>query len=71
MENKLEDLDLTTFTKLFDIVIEFAVAYGFQILGAIVVLLIGLKVASWCARKTSSSPSFVIPGISVQPNTCS
>ncbi len=54
MENKLEDLDLTTFTKLIDIAIEFAVAYGFQILGAIVVLLIGLKVASWCARKTSS-----------------
>ncbi len=54
MENKLEDLDLTTFAKLFDIVIEFAVAYGFQILGAIVVLLIGLKVASWCARKTTS-----------------
>ena len=54
MENKLEDLDLTTFTKLFEIVIEFAVAYGFQILGAIVVLLIGLKVASWCARKTTS-----------------
>jgi small conductance mechanosensitive channel len=35
-----------TVTRLVDIAVEFAVAYGLQLLGALVILLIGLKVAS-------------------------
>jgi small conductance mechanosensitive channel len=38
--------------KLYDLAIQFVVTYSFQILGAIVVLVIGLKVAGWLARLT-------------------
>ena len=37
---------------LLDQLIAFVVAYGFQILGALVVLFVGLKLANWAARKT-------------------
>ena len=39
---------------LLDTLVEFAVQYGFQILGALVVLLIGLKVASFAGRKVTT-----------------
>jgi small conductance mechanosensitive channel len=39
--------------KWVDIVTEFGVKYGFQILGALVFLLVGLKVAAWVGRKVS------------------
>ncbi len=45
--------EIQTLTILFDNLVEFVVAYGFQILGALVVLFIGLKAANWAGRKTS------------------
>ena len=36
-----------TVTRLIDLAVEFGVAYGLQLLGALVILLIGLKVAKW------------------------
>jgi len=41
LENQVE-----TVSKWVDVVTEFAVTYGFQILGALVFLLIGLKIAT-------------------------
>ena len=52
MENELE-----TLTKLVDKGIEFGVAYGFQILGALVFLVIGLKVGGWLGTRVSKSLS--------------
>lgn len=40
-----------TLTRLVDSLVAFAVAYGFQILGALVFLVIGLKVAGWMGRR--------------------
>ncbi len=42
--------ELTAVNNLITQVQGFAVEYGFQILGAIIILLIGLKVASWCSN---------------------
>jgi small conductance mechanosensitive channel len=42
MENEIE-----TFQKLIDIASQFLVQYGFQVLGAIIVLVIGFAVARW------------------------
>jgi small conductance mechanosensitive channel len=39
--------------KWVEVVTEFGVTYGFQILGALVFLLVGLKVASWVGRKVT------------------
>jgi len=50
IEQNIEQ-NIETVSRLIDTVVEFAVAYGFQILGALVVLLIGLKVAGWSGRK--------------------
>ena len=46
MESEIEAV-----TALIDALIEFAVAYGFQILGALVFLIIGLKAAGWAGRR--------------------
>ncbi len=43
--------DLETVTKLVDTLVEFAVQYGFQLLGALVFLFVGLKAAAWAGRK--------------------
>ena len=45
--------NLETVEKLGDTLIQFAVTYGFQIIGALVFLLIGLKIAGWLSRKVS------------------
>ena len=45
--------ELAMVTKLADTVLEFAVTYGFQILGALVFLFIGLKLAAWIGRKVT------------------
>ncbi len=45
--------ELESVSTLIDTVIEFAVTYGFQILGALVFLFIGLKAAGWTGRKVS------------------
>jgi small conductance mechanosensitive channel len=42
-----------TLTKLLDKLIEFAVVYGFQVLGALIGLFIGLKIAGWAGKKTT------------------
>ncbi|WP_020590734.1 mechanosensitive ion channel family protein [Kiloniella laminariae] len=47
------DEELRTVQALLEKLIEFSVAYGFQIIGAVIVLLIGLKVASWLGKKVS------------------
>jgi len=55
MEQQVEqqiDRQIETVSVLIDAAAEFIVAYGFQILGALVVLLIGIKIAGWAARKT-------------------
>lgn len=41
-------------TGVSDAVIEFAITYGFQILGALVFLFVGLKAAGWAGRRVST-----------------
>ncbi|NKB56343.1 MAG: mechanosensitive ion channel [Alphaproteobacteria bacterium] len=45
--------ELETLSRLVEMGTEFAVAYGFQILGALVFLVIGLKVAGWLGGRAS------------------
>lgn len=45
--------ELETVTRLIDKGIEFGVAYGFQILGALVFLVIGLKVGGWLGTRVA------------------
>ncbi|WP_417427668.1 mechanosensitive ion channel family protein [Kiloniella sp.] len=47
------DEELKTAEALIDKGIEFGVAYGFQIIGAIIVLIIGLKIAGWIGGKVT------------------
>ena len=44
---------LDTVSKYVDMLAEFGIEYGFQILGALVFLLIGLKVASWIGGRVT------------------
>ncbi|MBT4045689.1 MAG: mechanosensitive ion channel, partial [Rhodospirillaceae bacterium] len=48
MEQELEMV-----SKLIDTLLEFAVQYGFQILGALVFLIIGLKAATWIGGRVT------------------
>ncbi|MBT3552808.1 MAG: mechanosensitive ion channel family protein [Rhodospirillaceae bacterium] len=41
-------------SKVLDVLLEFSVSYGFQILGALLFLFVGLKVAGWSGRRTAS-----------------
>jgi small conductance mechanosensitive channel len=45
MEQELETLE-----KLYSVVVEFLVTYSFQILGAIIILIVGIKIAGWLGR---------------------
>ncbi len=45
------DVNLQQVGKLYEALSAFAVSYGFQILGALVFLLVGLKLASWSANR--------------------
>lgn len=47
------DEQIETVSKWVDVVVNFLVAYGFQILGALLVLVIGLKIAGWTGAKTT------------------
>lgn len=47
-----------TVSKWVDVVMQFAVTYGFQILGALVFLLIGLKIAGWGGRRVTGMLEF-------------
>lgn len=42
--------DLATIQQVYNVVVEFVINYSFQILGAIIILLIGAKLASWLGR---------------------
>lgn len=53
MDDEVEQ-GLETIQTLIDTLLEFAVAYGFQILGALVFLLIGLKAAGWLGRRVTN-----------------
>ncbi|MGJ3261207.1 MAG: mechanosensitive ion channel family protein [Rhodospirillales bacterium] len=44
---------LDTVSKYMDLLVEFGIEYGFQLLGALVFLLIGLKVASWIGGRVT------------------
>jgi small conductance mechanosensitive channel len=44
------DQELETLQRLVDALIEFGVAYGFQLLGAVIILIAGAMVARWVAR---------------------
>jgi len=44
--------DLATLQHLYDTVVEFLVQYSFQIIGAIIILVVGIKIAGWLARLT-------------------
>ena len=46
--------ELETLTKFLNTLVEFAVTYGFQILGALVFLVVGLKIASWTGGRVAS-----------------
>ena len=48
------DKNLAMLEKFANSLIEFGVTYGFQIIGALVFLLIGLKIAGWLGRKVST-----------------
>ncbi len=45
------DQNVDSLLKLYDALAEFAVAYGFQLLGALVFLAIGWKLAGWIGRR--------------------
>ena len=45
--------ELQTLNKLADAAVQFAVAYGFQILGAMIVMVIGLQAAVWVGRRVA------------------
>jgi len=42
--------ELATVQKIIDLVVDFLVRYSFQILGAIVILVVGVKLAAWLGR---------------------
>lgn len=66
MEKEVEDAvvqQVETVSRWLDALIEFAVTYGFQILGALVFLFIGLKAAGWAGRRVST----VLEGKDVDP----
>jgi len=42
--------EIETIEKLFDLIIEFTVNYGFQVFGSIVILIIGVIVARWVSK---------------------
>jgi len=66
LEKEVEDAvvqQVETVSRWLDALIEFAVTYGFQILGALVFLFIGLKAAGWAGRRVST----VLEGKDVDP----
>ncbi|MBU0965149.1 MAG: mechanosensitive ion channel family protein [Proteobacteria bacterium] len=44
--------ELATIQKLYDVAAEFMVQYSFQIVGAIIIFIIGIKLAGWLGRLT-------------------
>ena len=57
MEKQVEDVvgqQVEAVSRWVDALIEFAITYGFQILGALFFLFIGLKAAGWAGRKVAN-----------------
>jgi small conductance mechanosensitive channel len=50
VEDQIEE-QIQAVTRLIDIAVEFGVAYGLQLLGALVILLIGLRAAKWAGLR--------------------
>jgi small conductance mechanosensitive channel len=48
MQNELE-----TIQQIYNVVVEFIINYSFQIVGALIILVIGIKLASWLGRLAS------------------
>lgn len=46
--------ELETVQQIYNVVVEFLIQYSFQILGAILILIIGAKLAGWLGRKVSA-----------------
>lgn len=46
--------ELDSVARLIDIALDFAVRYGLQILGSLIVFVIGLKIAGWLGNKTAT-----------------
>ena len=42
--------ELATIQKVYDVVVEFVINYSFQIIGAIIILLVGAKLAGWVGK---------------------
>lgn len=66
MEKQVEDAvvkQVETVSRWLDALIEFAVTYGFQLLGALVFLFVGLKAAGWAGRRVST----ILEGKDVDP----
>ncbi len=57
------DTEIESVTKFLDTLVEFSVTYGFQILGALLFLFVGLKIATWSGRKVTT----VVGGKDVDP----
>jgi len=49
-ESALFDQELETIQKIIDVVTEFVINYSFQIVGALIILIIGLKLSGWLSR---------------------
>jgi small conductance mechanosensitive channel len=45
--------EISTLQNLYQVIIEFLVTYSFQIIGAIIILLVGMKLANWVASLTA------------------
>jgi small conductance mechanosensitive channel len=45
--------EFETIQKIYNVIVEFVINYSFQILGAIIILIIGIKLASWLGRLVS------------------
>ncbi|PLX51362.1 MAG: mechanosensitive ion channel protein MscS [Desulfobulbaceae bacterium] len=52
LEKTMSD-ELSTLQNLYQVAAEFLVTYSFQIIGALIILLVGLKLASWASGFTS------------------
>jgi small conductance mechanosensitive channel len=46
--------ELETIQKVYNVVVEFMINYSFQILGAVIILIVGFKLASWFGRLVTS-----------------
>ena len=44
------EIELDTIQQIYNVVVEFIINYSFQILGAIIILIIGAKIAGWLGR---------------------